>query len=127
MAHYLFNFVAGDAAKRPGLRDEAIGLLRARMWGIEADEPHGRALLPGDLVLIYLGAPDREFIGRAELASAVRDWAPSKAQLSPGDSPSAVLLSGSRNGVPTDERQEVLRLTDSISSIAERKGRSRSP
>ncbi len=62
------------------------------MWGIGAGEPHGDALAPGDLILIYLGAPEREFIGRAELASAVHDWTPSEAQVYPGDSPSGVLL-----------------------------------
>jgi hypothetical protein len=49
------------------------------MWGIDADERHRNTLGPGDLILIYLGAPVREFIGRAELASAVHDWTPSEA------------------------------------------------
>jgi hypothetical protein len=62
------------------------------MWGIDADERHRNALAPGDLILIYLGAPEREFIGRAELASAVHDWTPSEAEAHPGDSPSGVLL-----------------------------------
>jgi hypothetical protein len=51
-----------------------------------------RRACPGDLVLLYLGAPDREFIGRAELASAVHDWTPSEARVNPGDSPGGVLL-----------------------------------
>jgi hypothetical protein len=63
------------------------------MWGIDAGEPHRRALAVGDLILIYLGAPERKFIGRAELASAVHDWTPSEAQVYPGDSSSGVLLS----------------------------------
>ena len=92
VAHYLFNFVNGEAAQRPALREQAAGFLRVRMWGIEADEPHRDALAAGDLVLVYLGAPDREFIGRAELASAVHDWTPSEAQAYPGDSPSGVSL-----------------------------------
>ena len=92
MAHYLFNFVEGDAVKGPGLRDQATGFLRVRMWGIDADEPHRKALIPGDLVLIYLGAPEREFIGRAELASASHDWTSLEAQVYPGDSPGGVLL-----------------------------------
>jgi hypothetical protein len=92
VAHYLFNFVKGDAAKGPALREEAAGFLRLRMWGIDADERHGNALAPGDLILIYLGAPEREFVGRAELASAAHDWTPSEAQVYPGDSPSGVLL-----------------------------------
>jgi hypothetical protein len=92
VAHYLFNFVKGDTAKGPPLREQAAGFLRVRMWGIDADEPHRNALAAGDLILIYLGAPAREFIGRAELASAVHDWTPSEAQVYLGDSPRGVLL-----------------------------------
>ena len=92
VAHYVFNFVRGDAAKGSALREQAAGFLRLRMWGIDADERHGSALAPGDRILIYLGAPEREFIGRAELASAAHDWTQSEAQVYPGDSPSGVLL-----------------------------------
>ena len=92
MAHYLFNSVSGDPAKGSALREQAAGFLRVRMWGIDADERHRDALAAGDLVLIYLGAPEREFIGRAVLASAVHDWTPSEAGVYPGDSPSGVLL-----------------------------------
>ena len=92
MAHYLFNFVRDDAAKGPAPREQAAGFLRVRMWAVGADEPHRNALASGDLVLIYLGAPEREFIGSAELASAVHRWTPSEAQVYPGDSPSGVLL-----------------------------------
>ena len=84
VAHYLFNFVNGEAA--------AGGFLRVGLWGVDADEPHRDALAAGDLVLVYLGAPDRDLIGRAELASAVHDWTPSEAQMYPGDSPSGVSL-----------------------------------
>jgi hypothetical protein len=92
VAHYLLNFVKGDAASRPSLREEATGFLRVKMWGIDADEPHRNALAAGDLVLVYLGAPERKFIGRAELASAAHDWTPSEAQVCPGDSHGGVLL-----------------------------------
>ena len=92
MAHYLFNFVEGDAPKRSPPREQAAGFMRLRMWGIDAGERHRNALAPGDLILIYLGAPEREFIGRAELASAAHDWTPSEAEAYPGDSPSGVLL-----------------------------------
>ena len=84
MAHYLFNFMHG--------REEAAGFLRVSLWGIDAGEKHRDALAPGDFVLIYLGAPEREFIGRVELASAVHDWTPSEAQVYPGNSPGGVLL-----------------------------------
>jgi hypothetical protein len=92
VAHYLFNFVDADAATGTALRELTARFLRVRMWGIEVDEPHRNALAPGDLVLLYLGAPDREFIGRAELASAVHDWTPSEAHVYPGDSTGGVLL-----------------------------------
>ena len=62
------------------------------MWGVGADEPHRDALAPGDLALVYLAAPERKFIARAELASAVHDWAPSEQQVYPGDSSGGVLL-----------------------------------
>src|SRR5213078_4479212 len=91
VAHYLFNFVKGSA-KGPPPREQAAGSLRLRMWGIDADERHRNALAPGDLILIYLGAPEREFIGRAELASAAHDWTPPEAEAFPGDSPGGVLL-----------------------------------
>jgi hypothetical protein len=86
MPHYLFNFADGD-------REQASLLLRARMWGIGRQERHRDALAPGDLALIYLPAPEAEFIGRAELATAVHDWSAPEAEAYPGDSPSGVLLS----------------------------------
>ena len=92
VAHYLFNFVHGDGVIGPPPRQHAAGLLRVRMWGVDSHERHGDALARGDLILIYLGAPEREFIGRAELASAVHDWTPSEARVYPGDSPSGVSL-----------------------------------
>jgi hypothetical protein len=84
VAHYLFNFVKG--------RGQAAALMRLRMWGMDADERHRDALAPGDLVLLYLGAPELEFIGRAELASAAHDWTASETAAYPGDSPGGVLL-----------------------------------
>jgi hypothetical protein len=63
------------------------------MWGIGGDEKHRDALAPADLVLIYLAPPKQEFIGRAELASAVHDWTSAEAEVYPGDSPCGVVLS----------------------------------
>jgi len=89
VAHYIFNLVSGEPA---ALREQAIGFLRVNMWGVDADEQHRDALAAGDLILIYLGAPERKLIGRAELASAAHDWASSEANAYPGDSPGGVLL-----------------------------------
>ena len=92
VAHYLFNAREGDAATGSAPGELASAAMRVRMWGVDPDEPHRDALAPGDLVLIYLGAPERVFIGSAELASAVHDWTSSEALLYPGDSPSGVSL-----------------------------------
>jgi len=86
--------------------------MRLRMCGIDADERHRNALAPGDLVLIYLGAPEREFIGRAELASAAHDWTPSETEAYPGDSPSGVLLAQVEEWDPPVPMSAVLSLID---------------
>jgi hypothetical protein len=83
VAHFLFNAVS---------RDEAAGSLQVGMWGVDAGESHRDALAAGDLALVYLAAPERTFIARAELASAVHAWTPSEAEAYPGDSPGGVLL-----------------------------------
>jgi hypothetical protein len=92
VAHYLFNLVGGNAAPRTALGEQAARYLRVEMWGIDADEPHRDALAAGDLVLFYLGAPERELIGRAELASAAHGWTSSEAERYPGDARGGVLL-----------------------------------
>jgi len=66
--------------------------MRAKMWGVGRHERDQGALAPGDLALIYVSAPQAEFIGRAELATAVHDWTPAEAATYPGTSVSGVLL-----------------------------------
>ena len=82
------------------------------MWGVDTHEPHHSALAPGDPILIYLGAPEREFIGRAELASAAHDWTPSEAQVYPGDSPGGVLLAQVKEWEPPVPMNTVLSQID---------------
>lgn len=72
MAHYLFNLV-GAAGGEDALRAQATARLRDGQWVVALEERHRDALAIGDLALIYLGAPVRAFIGRAALASAVRE------------------------------------------------------
>ena len=108
MAHYLFNFSAGD-------RQQATALLHAKMWGVGRDERHRDALAPGDLALIYLATPG-EFIGRAELATAVHDWTRSEAEAYPGDSPSGVLLSHVEEWHPAVPMDAVVRRIDPTAS-----------
>jgi hypothetical protein len=86
MGHYVFNVSTGDRAG-------AEALLRARMWGIGAGEPHAEELAPGDLALIYVASPEAVFIGRAEVATVVRDWTSGEAAVYPGDASRGVVLS----------------------------------
>ena len=112
MAHYLFNLVKRDAAGGSTLREVATRSLGASMWGVDADEPHRDALAAGDLILIYFGAPERVFIGRAELASAVHDWTPSEAPVCPGDFPCGVLLAQVEDWDPPVPMDTVLSKVD---------------
>lgn len=92
MAYFLFNLTKGRAAKGKTLHEQAADLLRLKMWGIGAKAPNRGRLAPGDQVLIFVGAPTYEFIGSAELRSAMRDWTPSQAKRFPGSSDGGVLL-----------------------------------
>jgi hypothetical protein len=109
MAHYLFNFSDGD-------RQQATALLQAKVWGIGPQERHRDALAPGDLALIYLPAPEAEFLGRAELATAVHDWTPSEAEAYRGDSPSGVLLSQVEEWDPAVPMDAVVQRIDPTAS-----------
>lgn len=106
MAHYLLNLVGDDAP--PTLRERAAGLLRVGMWGVDEEELHRGALAAGDLVLLYLGAPERLFVGRAELASAVHDWTPSEARAFRGESAAGVTLTRVEEWDPAVPMQSVL-------------------
>jgi hypothetical protein len=119
VAHYIFNVVKPDAAEGLSPREHAAPFMQVGMWGVHADEPHRNALASGDLILIYLGAPEREFIGRAELASAVHDWTPSEAPVYPGDSPRGVLLAQVEAWDPPVPMETVLAQIDSAEAKAD--------
>jgi len=93
LAHYLFNFSKKGAAKGRTLREQAAELLQLKMWGIGEKTPNRLSLAPGDHVLIYVGAPESEFIGSAELGSATHEWTPEEAARYPGSFEGGVLLS----------------------------------
>jgi hypothetical protein len=63
------------------------------MWGIGLNEPHREALEEGDVVLVYLGAPLRQFVAHAKVATSVHKWSSVEARRFPGDATGGVLLS----------------------------------
>jgi len=89
------------------------------MWGIGADERHRNTLATGDRILVYLSAPERKLIGRAELASAVHDWTPSEAEVYPGDSSGGVLLAQVEEWDPPVPMSSVLSEIDSPDARAD--------
>jgi hypothetical protein len=109
VAHYLFNFSKGNA--------QATRFMRLAMWGVDDGERHGDALAPGDLVLVYLGPPERAFVGRAELASATHEWTPAEAY--PGDSRAGVSLTQVEEWDPPIPMSAVLSRIDSETATAE--------
>ena len=74
MAFWLFNCVPGESAGRR-LFERANEQLEAGAWEVGDDEAHRDSLAAGDLVLVYLAAPERVFVARAELASFVQPLA----------------------------------------------------
>ncbi len=112
VAYYLFNSVPGDVANVPAVRRLVAECLAAEMWGIGDDEPHRDALAAGDVALIYLGAPERLLMGRAELASPVRAWTTSEARACPSGSHSGVLLASVEHWDPPVPMETVLQQID---------------
>jgi len=96
VAHYLFNFVKG--------RQRAAELMQLNMWAVDAEERHRDALAAGDLVLIYVAAPERLFIGRAQVA---------------GESPHGVSLSHVEEWDPPVSMSDVLPRIDSPEAKAD--------
>jgi hypothetical protein len=106
VAHYIFNFVGEERATRS---------VRAGIWEVEEDEPHRSALAAGDLVLLYLGAPARTFVGRAVLGSAAHEGGVLLAEVEEWDPPvpmSAVLSQiDTSEGARADFDVGVVRIT----------------
>ena len=123
MAHYLFNLV-GDGDDAAALPVQATNWLRAGRWVVDDEERHRDALAMGDLALIYLGAPVRAFVGRAQLASAVRgsagevllthveEWDP------PVPVADVLALIDTSEGARADFETGVLRITETEHSAA---------
>jgi predicted type IV restriction endonuclease len=92
MGHYLLNFSKKGAARGKSLREQAGELLNVGMWGIGAKTPNRNSLSPGDQVLIYVGAPEREFIGCAELGSTTHTFTREESERYPGSFDGGVLF-----------------------------------
>ena len=93
MAYYICSLTDIDVTDLRPLRDRANDFLHAGLWGVSVDERHREALEEGDIVLLYLAAPVRQFVARAVVASRVHEWTPVEARQYPGNATGGVLLS----------------------------------
>lgn len=66
--------------------------------------------------MIYIGRPEASFVGRAELASSVRDWTPDEAQVYPGETQGGVLLGDVEEWDPPVPMQAVVARVDPTGS-----------
>ena len=112
MPHYILSFCGEWGMEGASSLEIAAAALRAGFWRISKGERNGSALAPGDLVLVYLGPPVREFIGRAAVASSVLDLAPTVAEPLTGQPASGVLLSDMEEWDPPVTMTDVLRCID---------------
>jgi hypothetical protein len=74
MAYFIFNFTKKGAEKGIPLREQAAELVELGLWGISQTSPNRKELAVGDTAVFYVGAPEKQFIGFAEIASANHAW-----------------------------------------------------
>ena len=108
MAYYILNAVTRERRKGRRWTNGPSSYCELGCGASTQTSPCRNALAAGDLVLTYLGTPRWEFIGRAELASAVSAWTESEATLYPGDASSGVLLAQVEEWDPPVPMQIVL-------------------
>src|SRR4051794_34531646 len=80
MTHWILNFTRGGTKLKKLMPEQAQKLLEIGLWGIPETAQARRSLAPGDRVLVYVGAPDRIFIGDATIASGWHEWTKAEGQ-----------------------------------------------
>lgn len=72
MAHYIAYATKAGTTIPDKMKDQAVSMLMAGLWGVPSSAQLKAKLLPGDGLIIAVGAPHREFIGDAVLGSRYR-------------------------------------------------------
>src|SRR3954470_22555139 len=106
MADWIVSFTKDGAHDPKRMTAEARALLRARLWGIPASAPSKDKAVPGDRLLIYVGAPDKTFVGHATITSAYHEWTADEQAVYPGTFPGGVALADDARIYPTTVRLE---------------------
>jgi hypothetical protein len=96
MAHWILNFTRRGTKDKKLMPQQAKKLLEAGMWGVPATAQAREKLAPGDRVLVYVGAPDRVFVGDATLNSTWHSWNHAEVAAYPGGFDAGVTLTDCR-------------------------------
>ncbi len=80
MGNWVVNFTKGGTQDKKLMPQQARKLLRAGLWGVPDTAQAKEKLAVGDRVLVYVGAPDRIFVGDARIAAPWHAWTPDEAQ-----------------------------------------------
>lgn len=79
MASYILNFTRGGTKEKKAMPAQARQLLELGLWGIPPNAQLRNKIAPGDHVLVFIGAPDRVFVGDALVQSGYHPWTPDEA------------------------------------------------
>ncbi len=77
---WVLNFTRGGTRDKKLMPQQARKLLEIGLWGMPESAQAREKLSVGDRVLAYVGAPDRVFVGDAEIAAPWHSWTSEEAQ-----------------------------------------------
>jgi hypothetical protein len=108
VAHYLVYATKGGTSRPQQMLAQVHGMLEIELWGVPTGAQLADKFLPGDGLVVAVGAPYRWFVGDAVLASRYREFADAeRAGLPPGlEFDHGVTLRSARvwsNAVPIDD------------------------
>jgi hypothetical protein len=74
VATFILNFTRGGTKDKKAMPAQARQLLEVGLWGIPPNAQLRHKIAPRDRVLVYVGAPDRVFIGDAVVQKGYHEW-----------------------------------------------------
>jgi hypothetical protein len=86
VADWILNFTKGGAKVKKQLPQQAREPLDIGLWGIPTTAQAKDKLAAGDRVLVYIGAPERVFIGHARIKAPWHEWSSSESESYPMNS-----------------------------------------
>lgn len=79
VADWILNFTKGGVKHKKQLSAQARELLGIGLWGIPTTAQARGKIAVGDRLLVYVGAPERVFVGHATVAAGWHEWSSEEA------------------------------------------------